>query len=222
MKGYQDMGEDNIYFYAILNKEIGSLEKRRENTKDGLAIVKVKDGGEGPVEMKIGISFVSVENAKQNVEQEIGDKSFNTVRKEASQVWENLLSKIEVKGGTHKQKQLFYTSLYRSFLWPALRSDVNGEYTDVKGNVVKAGFNYYTVPSLCFSPADDKYIVTVLIFAEVRWRLDNGKELVIRKPDTGRAMSGITVDGKVHSGYFVSHDLFRNGGEVKIMTKEKL
>ncbi len=47
-----------------------------------------------------------------------------------------------------------------------------------------------------FSPADDTYIVTVPIFAEVRWKLDNGKELVIRKPNTGRAMSGITVEQK--------------------------
>src|SRR5690606_30440785 len=40
------------------------------------------------------------------------------------------------------------SSLYRSLLWPALRSDVNGEFTDAKGNVDKADFNYYTEPSL--------------------------------------------------------------------------
>lgn len=148
VQGHQDMGEDKIYFYATLNREMSSLEKRAENTKDGLAIVHIKDGGSSPVEMKIGLSFVSTENAKQNLESEIGNKSFSTIRSEANQTWENLLSKIDVKGGTEKQKQLFYTSLYRAFLWPALRSDVNGEYTDVNGKAVKADFNYYTVPSL--------------------------------------------------------------------------
>ncbi len=43
---------------------------------------------------------------------------------------------------------MLYSSLYRSLLWPALRSDVNGEYTDAKRQVVKANFNYYTEPSL--------------------------------------------------------------------------
>ena len=51
-------------------------------------------------------------------------------------------------GGTERQKMLFYSSLYRSFLWPALRSDVNGEFTDASRKVVNKGFRYYTNPSL--------------------------------------------------------------------------
>jgi predicted alpha-1,2-mannosidase len=148
VQGVQDIGGDQIYFYATLDRELSSLEKRGEGTKDGLAILHIKDGGGNPVEMKIGLSFVSTDNAKQNLESELAGKSFAQVRSEANETWENLLSKIDVKGGTEKQKELFYTSLYRAFLWPALRSDVNGEYTDAKGNVVQAGFNYYTVPSL--------------------------------------------------------------------------
>ena len=49
---------------------------------------------------------------------------------------------------TERQKELFYSCLYRSFLWPALRSDVNGEFTDESGKVVKKNFQYYTIPSL--------------------------------------------------------------------------
>ncbi|WP_242916433.1 GH92 family glycosyl hydrolase [Pontibacter liquoris] len=148
VQGYQDVGEDKVYFYASVSSPISSLEKRAENTKDGLAILHIKDGGSNAVEMKIGLSFVSMANAKQNLARELGNKSFGEVRSEANQVWENLLSKIDVKGGTEKQKQLFYTSLYRSFLWPALRSDVNGQYSDANGEVASAAFNYYTVPSL--------------------------------------------------------------------------
>ncbi|MFC6997103.1 GH92 family glycosyl hydrolase [Rufibacter roseus] len=147
VQGHQDVGE-KIYFYAQLTTELSSLEKREEGKRTGVAILHLKDGGSPTVEMKIGLSFVSVENARQNLESEIGNKSFNTIRSQANTTWENLLSKIQVKGGTQKQKELLYTSLYRSLLWPALRSDTNGEYTDARGNTAKADFNYYTEPSL--------------------------------------------------------------------------
>lgn len=146
IKGFQ--GGENVYFYARLNKKIEKLDTIQVGKRTGYAIAHLADGGSGPVELKIGLSFVSVENAKQNLEQEIGDKSFNQIRNEANQVWENLLSTIQVKGGTDKQRRMFYSSFYRSFLWPALRSDLNGEYTDASKKVSKADFNYYTEPSL--------------------------------------------------------------------------
>lgn len=147
VQGYQQAG-GRIYFYAVLNTGIEKLEKKNEGKSDGFALVHVANGSKGPVELKIGISFVSTENAKENLEKEIGSQSFSDIRKAATQQWETLLSSIQVKGGTSKQKEMFYSCLYRSFLWPALRSDVNGQYTDAKRNVVKADFNYYTEPSL--------------------------------------------------------------------------
>lgn len=147
VRGYQDVREEKIYFYAALNTEIERMDKNAEGKREGRALLHLKDG-KAPVELRIGLSFVSTENARQNLEAELAQKPFVTVRHEAKQTWEALLSKIDVQGGTEKQKQLFYSSLYRAFLWPALRSDVNGEYSDVKRNVVKADFNYYTVPSL--------------------------------------------------------------------------
>ncbi|QHS59664.1 GH92 family glycosyl hydrolase [Chitinophaga agri] len=147
VQGYQRAGS-NIYFYAVLNTKITQLEKKAESDPKGYAIVHLADGNKGPVEMKIGISFVSAENAKQNLEQEIGNRSFEDIRNTATNTWEKLLSTIEVKGGTDKQRTMFYSCLYRSFLWPALRSDVNGEFHDAKGNTAKADFNYYTEPSL--------------------------------------------------------------------------
>lgn len=147
IQGYQQGGE-KIYFYASLNTAIEKLVETEEGHPKGFAIVHLANGSTGPVELKIGLSFVSVENAKQNLEQEIGNKSFNTIRAEANRKWESILSSIQVKGGTDKQKQMLYSCLYRSFLWPALRSDVNGQFTDAKKHVVKADFNYYTEPSL--------------------------------------------------------------------------
>ncbi|WP_121353529.1 GH92 family glycosyl hydrolase [Flavisolibacter nicotianae] len=148
VQGYQDVGNDKIYFYAILNGTIANLEKEAEGKREGRAILHLSDNNTRPVELKIGLSFVSIDNAKQNLQQEIGTKSFEEIRKTADQTWESLLSKIAVQGGTEKQRGMFYSSLYRAFLWPALRSDINGEYTDVKKKVVKASFNYYEIPSL--------------------------------------------------------------------------
>lgn len=149
VQGFQNVGgEGKIYFYAVLNSAIDKLDKKEEGTKNGYALLHINNDSKGPVEVKIALSFVSTANARQNLEQEIGNRSFEAIHNEGTQKWEATLSKIQVKGGTEKENQLFYSSLYRSLLWPTLRSDVNGEYTDVKKQVIKADFNYYTVPSL--------------------------------------------------------------------------
>ncbi|HEY3388849.1 MAG TPA: glycoside hydrolase domain-containing protein, partial [Prolixibacteraceae bacterium] len=144
-KGFQQTGE-KIYFYAVANHKIKNIDSLAENTKRISVINFVNEPK--PLEIKIGFSFVSIKNAKENLEKEMLAKSFAQVRKEATETWESLLSKIKVTGGTERQKGIFYSTLYRSFLWPALRSDANGDFTDLKGNVVNKGFNYYTEPSL--------------------------------------------------------------------------
>ncbi len=146
-KGFQKTG-DKIYFYAKTNRTITDIEITGEGYQK-IAVVSFdsKDSDE-IVEIELALSFVSEGNAKQNLEAELAGKNFNQVKNEASQTWEYLLSKIKVTGGTERQKELFYSSLYRSFLWPALRSDVNGDFTDATGNIVNKGFRYYTNPSL--------------------------------------------------------------------------
>jgi len=146
VQGFQ--GGENIYFYATVNGKIEKIDQTDVGKRSGYAILHLADGNKEPVELKIGLSFVSMANAKENLEKEIGDKTFTQIRNEATAKWEALLGNIEVKGGTEKQKQMLYSCLYRSFLWPALRSDVNGEFKDAKRNVTKGNFNYYTEPSL--------------------------------------------------------------------------
>ncbi len=144
LTGFQENSE-KMYFYAVSNQAIKNIDSIKGESKS-LSIVNFVNSKE-PLELKIGFSFVSIKNAKENLEKEIGSKDFAQVRSEATETWENLLSKIKVSGGTEKQRWVFYSSLYRSFLWPALRSDVNGEFTDAKGEVVNKGFRYYTDPS---------------------------------------------------------------------------
>lgn len=165
ISGYQDMGRDKIHFFAILNTPISALEKVDEGKPDGQAVVGISDT-DGPVILKIGLSFVSTANAEENLKKEIGEKSFDDIHTAGSKLWNGFLSQVEIAGGTQKQKTLFYSSLYRSVLWPALRSDVNGEFTDVKGKIRKEDFEYYTIPSL-WDTYRNKLVLLQLLQPEV-------------------------------------------------------
>lgn len=163
--GYQS-GEGCIYFYATTNYPVDEVRMVKDNRHE-VAIVDFADSkGDNPLELKIGFSFVSVENAKMNLEKEMLAKNFNQVREEANDTWEALLSKIDVEGGTEREKGLFYSCLYHAFKWPALRSDVNGDYTDVRGDVVNNGFHYYTDPSF-WDDYRNKLILLGMISPEV-------------------------------------------------------
>jgi predicted alpha-1,2-mannosidase len=76
------------------------------------------------VEVKIGVSFVGPEKACANVENEAGGANFDEVRRRASRLWEDALSKIVVEGGTEEGRRIFYTALYRSHYMP---HDLTGE-----------------------------------------------------------------------------------------------
>ena len=88
VQGYQQMGE-RIYFYARLNAKVDRIERKDDGKRNGNAVVYLADGGTQPVELKIGLSFVSAENARANLEAEIADKSFETIRNEATQPGKN-------------------------------------------------------------------------------------------------------------------------------------
>ncbi len=101
------------------------------------------------LKMKIGISGVSMENAKLNLDTEIPHWNFSQLQQEAEAAWNKELGKIEVKGGRPDDQAIFYTALYHASLAPNLYTDVNGEYrgTDLKIHKTN-GFTNYTVFSL--------------------------------------------------------------------------
>ncbi len=70
IQGYQHTGGEKIHFYAVLNAPIKSLDIKDKGGKDGYALATLGDS-KGTVEVKIGLSFVSIQNAKQNLEAEI-------------------------------------------------------------------------------------------------------------------------------------------------------
>lgn len=108
------------------------------------------DEGES-IELQMGVSFVSCANAWENLNSEQEGFNFNTVREAASKDWAEHLERIKVKGGTEKDKEVFYTALYHTLIHPSLLNDVNGEYplmeNDGVGKTPK-GQNRYTVFSL--------------------------------------------------------------------------
>ncbi|MCB4797901.1 GH92 family glycosyl hydrolase [Tamlana sp. PT2-4] len=104
---------------------------------------------EETVEVKIGISYVSIENARENLEKETGNKSFDTVYKETFNQWNSLLSRIKVKGGTEDDKINFYTALYHTLIHPNTLNDVNGDYPEIKtGKIGNTKDTRFTVFSL--------------------------------------------------------------------------
>jgi predicted alpha-1,2-mannosidase len=146
VSGFQQMGDEKIYFFAQLNTDIKSIDNKPG--KDGYALLHLAQSENNPVVLKIGLSFVSAANAKENLQKEVGDSTLDEVHQEGVAVWQDLLNQVKIKGGTPKEQELFYSSLYRSVQWPALRSDANGDFMDDAGKVRNEDFEYYTNPSL--------------------------------------------------------------------------
>jgi predicted alpha-1,2-mannosidase len=85
-------------------------------------------GNTTALQARIGISFVSVANARANLAQENPTFNFDGVRNASRAAWTGMLNKIQIGGGTTSQQRIFYTSLYRALLHPNVVSDVNGQY----------------------------------------------------------------------------------------------
>lgn len=102
-----------------------------------------------PLTCKVALSSVSMENARQNMEQEAPHWDFDRYVAAADADWEKQLGKIEIKG-TEVQKEIFYTALYHTMIQPNTMSDVNGEYMAADYTARKVGDNetHYTTFSL--------------------------------------------------------------------------
>lgn len=80
------------------------------------------------VEVKVGVSYVSIENARENLQRETQSLSFDEVYQSTSSAWNELLSKIKVEGGSEDDKIVFYTALYHTLIHPNTLNDGNGDY----------------------------------------------------------------------------------------------
>lgn len=163
--GFQRVGGEKMYFYAETNSNIHDISQM-QGRKAIASVIDFEPTDGNVIEMKVGFSFVSIEGAKANFKAEIEGKDFTTVRQEADTKWEHMLSMIKVEGNTERMKGIFYSCLYRSLLWPVLRSDVSCDYTDARGNVCNEGFHYYTDPSF-WDDHRNKLVLLELLQPEV-------------------------------------------------------
>ena len=113
---------------ATLVSNQKALEGKEAEGTDLQALLKFKDHTSEPIVMKVGLSIVSVENARENLQAEVEGFDFDAVKQAAYHTWNDAVSAIKVEGGTEEQKTNFYTALYHSMVVPNVVSDVNGQY----------------------------------------------------------------------------------------------
>ncbi|MCD8044456.1 MAG: glycoside hydrolase family 92 protein, partial [Tannerellaceae bacterium] len=145
VKKYQQGATVNMYFYAVADKKAvragtyirgGQVEPETEQQGVGTGAVLTYDTRDGEtVEIKIGLSYTSVENAKLNLETEAAGLNFDQARSQTAAKWDEKLGRIRVTGGTEAGKTKFYTGLYHALLGRGVASDVNGAYPKNDGTV---------------------------------------------------------------------------------------
>jgi len=108
IRGTVEYRKLNSYFYIKTNKRIVARDAQDDRVR-----LNFGSSSDDPLELKIGVSFISYDQAWRNLNTEILAKSFETVKEEAGSIWEKALDTIKVEGGTEKQKRMFYTALYR-------------------------------------------------------------------------------------------------------------
>jgi predicted alpha-1,2-mannosidase len=149
----------HLYFYLKFDRPIkGHSIAQNDVPQTGLRLATGRNikssfsfdlAADKKLHIKVGISGVSMENAKLNLDSEIPGWDFAGLVLDAENEWNKELGKIEVKGGTTDQQTVFYTSLYHASLAPNVYTDVNGQYRGTDLKVHKAGgFTNYSVFSL--------------------------------------------------------------------------
>lgn len=145
VKKYQAGATVSMYFYAVLDKAPASVDVfyQGDSLKAG---TEIKGSGaimslnyttrqNDQVNVKIGLSYTSIANAKLNLETEAKNLTFDEALAATTQKWHKALNRIKVSGGTNDNKIKFYTGLYHVLLGRGIASDVNGAYPKNDGTV---------------------------------------------------------------------------------------
>lgn len=148
ISGYQHVeaeeSDTKVYLYAEVDKapeKVGALSEGTIQTGksevDGInaAIALQFPSQVGNVGIRYGVSFIDEEQARKNLEREIKGFDVDAIAKVARDAWNEALGKIEIKGGTDNDKQVFYTSLYRCFERPVCISEDGRYYSAYDGKV---------------------------------------------------------------------------------------
>lgn len=151
VKKYQAGASVAMYFYAKLDRAPESVEvfyqdstlmAHNEISGPGAMMCLNYNTKEGDVvNVKIGLSYTSLENARLNLENEAEKRSFDEVKKATTDKWNEYLGRIQVSGGSEESKTKFYTGLYHALLGRGLASDINGAYPKNDGTIGQIPLN---------------------------------------------------------------------------------
>ena len=151
--------DQHCYFYAVFSKPFKSFgircdgevknQQSRATGKNLVAWVDYETNANEQILVKVGISAVDIEGAKNNLNAEIPAWRFDHTRKLACEAWNRELSRIRVEGKSKKDKTVFYTALYHTMIAPNLFSDVDGRFRGHDRNIhADTDIRRYTVFSL--------------------------------------------------------------------------
>ena len=135
--------DQRVYFVAEFSQPI----THQTTEGDTLSVFSFEPTGQ-PLMVKVGISSVSIDNARKNLQQESPDWAFNTVVADAQKAWNKELGKIDIQTDNASDKRIFYTGLYHTMTAPSVFNDVNGEYRGANGKTYHGDFTPYTTFSL--------------------------------------------------------------------------
>ena len=131
-------------FFAMEFSQDITLEKLAGDT---IGLITTPNHGQ-PLLVKTGLSAVSIENAIGNLMSENPGWDFNSICRQASEAWNEELSKVTIETGNADDRTVFYTALYHTMVAPSVFSDVCGEYRGADGEVHEGNFTNYTTLSL--------------------------------------------------------------------------
>jgi len=124
-----------VYFKVYLDTPIKAIELDEETGNYLVDLVQT----DKEVLMKVGISYTSIDNANNNIQQELEHWNFDNVISESKEEWNELLGRIDVGGATEKEQRRFYTDLWHALQGRRTISDVNGAYPDNTGSKFRVG-----------------------------------------------------------------------------------
>lgn len=142
ISGHQELGNNtSVYIYAVTSVtpvKAGTAINTGGVEWDGPAsksLVVLYPVGTAKIGMRYGVSFISVEQAKKNLDREIQGFDVNTVAEAGRKIWNEALGRIAVSGTTDKETTVFYTSLYRTFERPVNISEDGRYFSAADGKV---------------------------------------------------------------------------------------
>lgn len=252
VEGCKNSASGKVFFCAEFSKPFlyyGTFDINRKTPESDSGIFPFKNGETGEkigaflnyhtgkdeqIVVRVALSYVSIEGARKNLEAESGDSDFDRIRIEAEESWNEELSKILIEGASDEQKEIFYTSLYRSLLAQYIYQDVDGKYYGMDGKIHEAdGYDFYGTFSCWDTYRTQHPLLTIIapdrvnhflksIEAKVRdfgWLPAQHFANVYRESMVGDHLIPIIVDGYIKGYRDFDAEFVYNAMKVKALQK---